>query len=277
MKVAVLGAKGMAGHIVADYLRKQGHEVTTLARSGADINCDVEHSAEFKAAISQLIGYDFIVNCLGVLVADSIAKPDRAVFVNSWIPHHLEFQFRWSGTKIIHISTDCVFDGKKGPYHERSTPNEENAYGRSKAMGELANSKDITMRTSIIGPELKENGTGLLHWFTKLSGDTVQGYTDAWWNGITTLQLAKCIDKWMQHPAATGIYHVVNNDVSTNKYELLNTINGVYGLGKTVIPVSAPKPVNKILIDTRKEVQWGIPDYRTQLEELYNYKVEKTV
>lgn len=277
MKVAVLGARGMAGHIVADYLSKNGHTVTRLARSGADINCDVENLNQFKNALEQLSEYDFIINCLGVLVADSIAQPDRAVLINSWLPHHLEFQFRWTHAKIVHLSTDCVFDGKKGPYHERSDPNEGNAYGRSKAMGELNNAKDITFRMSIIGPELKEDGTGLLHWFTKRSGDTVQGYTDAWWNGITTLQLAKCINKWMHNPAPTGIYHLVNNDVSTNKYNLLQTINEVYGLGKTVVPVLGPKPVNKILLDTRKEVDWGIPDYRTQLKELYNYRIEKTV
>jgi dTDP-4-dehydrorhamnose reductase len=160
-----------------------------------------------------------------------------------------------------------VFDGATGRYVETDGHTEMNAYGRSKSLGEVNNAKDITFRMSIIGPEVK-NGTGLLDWVRKNPEQTIPGWDNAWWNGITTLQLAKCIDRYVHNPKIAGIYHVVNNSVNINKYELLCLINEVYDLGKTIERTTGPKDVNKILVDTRHEFDFGIPDYHTQLTEL---------
>jgi dTDP-4-dehydrorhamnose reductase len=123
---------------------------------------------------------------------------------------------------------------------------------------------------SIIGPELK-NGTGLLDWVRKNPSNDLPGWDNAWWNGITTLQLAKCINQYIQDPKISGVYHVVNNNVNINKYKLLCLINEVYSLGKTITRTSGPKSVNKILVDTRKEFDFAIPDYYTQLAELRDF------
>ena len=163
-----------------------------------------------------------------------------------------------------------MFDGKDGHYAETDAHTEMNAYGRSKSLGEVNNSKDITFRMSIIGPELK-NGTGLLDWVRTNPANELPGWDNAWWNGITTLQLAKCIDRYIRNPTITGIYHVVSNSVNINKYELLCLINNVYNLDKTVVRTSGPKDINKILVDTRHEFDFGIPDYRTQLAELRDF------
>lgn len=271
MKIAVFGASGMAGHVITKYLKECGHQVTTVARANADVEMDVESTRRMQMILAHLQDYDYVINCIGLLVKDSIERPDRAAVLNSWFPHYLEFWFKQTKTKIIHLSTDCVFDGKTGNYKEGDPHTEMNAYGRSKSLGEINNGKDVTFRMSIIGPELKPNGTGLLLWATVTEETKLNGYVDAWWNGITTLQLAKCIQKHIENPRVTGVYHLVNNSNSINKYDLLCLINEVYGLGKTIVKSTGPKLANKILVDTRLEVDWGIPDYRTQLTELRDY------
>lgn len=265
MRITVLGANGMAGHVVISYLRQQGHKVDAVDRT----RLDVENLASIMEFFDQLDA-DFVVNCIGLLVQPCIQRPDRASVINSWFPHYIEFRLKDTATRVIHLSTDCVFDGTKGFYIETDTHTESNAYGRSKSLGEVANNKDITFRMSIIGPELK-TGTGLLDWVRKNPADDLPGWDNAWWNGVTTLQLAKCIDQYIQDPKISGVYHAVNNNVNINKYELLCLINEVYGLGKTISRTSGPKSVNKILIDTRKEFDFAIPDYRTQLAELRDF------
>jgi dTDP-4-dehydrorhamnose reductase len=265
MKITVLGANGMAGHVVASYLAQQGHEVDAVTRD----QLDIENPISVMAFFDQL-NTNFVVNCIGLLVQPCLQRPDRASVINSWFPHYVEYQLKDSRTRLIHLSTDCVFDGSTGNYVETDAHTEMNAYGRSKSLGEINNNKDITFRMSIIGPELK-NGTGLLDWIRKNPNNELPGWDNAWWNGITTLQLAKCIDRYVQNPCISGIYHVVNNAVNINKYELLCLINEVYNLDKTVIRTSGPKNVNKILVDTRKEFDFAIPNYRTQLTELRSF------
>lgn len=265
MKITVLGANGMAGHVVTSYLAQQGHDVDAVARDRLDIENPISVVAFFDC-----LETDFVVNCIGLLVQPCIQRPDRASVINSWFPHYVEYRLKDSQTRLIHLSTDCVFDGARGHYTETDTHTETNAYGRSKSLGEVNNAKDVTFRMSIIGPELK-NGTGLLDWVRKNPATELPGWDNAWWNGITTLQLAKCINRYVHNPTISGIYHVVSNAVNINKYDLLCLINDVYDLGKTVIRTHGPKDVNKILVDTRHEFDFAIPDYRTQLIELRNF------
>lgn len=265
MKITVLGANGMAGHVVSSYLTQQGHDVDAVGRD----QLDVENPISVVAFFDQLQA-DFVVNCIGLLVQPCLQRPDRASVINSWFPHYVEYRLKDTATRLIHLSTDCVFDGTTGRYSETDAHTEMNAYGRSKSLGEVNNAKDITFRMSIIGPELK-NGTGLLDWVRKNPDQTIPGWDNAWWNGITTLQLAKCIDQYIRNPKIAGIYHVVNNSVSINKHELLCLINEVYNLGKTITRTTGPKDINKILVDTRHEFDFGIPDYRTQLTELKSF------
>ncbi len=273
MNIVVLGAHGMAGHVISKYLKSQGHSVIDVARTGADISVDFEHRHSVDQMFDQLQldRVDYVINCVGLLVKDSIDRPDRAACLNSWLPHYLEHCLSTTSVKLVHLSTDCVFDGAKGNYTETDPHSETNSYGRSKSLGEVNNAKDITFRMSIIGPELKATGTGLFNWFVNRSGAEVSGWENAWWNGVTTLQLAKCIDRYMQNPVISGVYHVVNNNVKINKYELLCKINEIYNVGKTVIRTTGPKPVDKILVDTRQQFDFGIPDYTVQLTELRDF------
>jgi len=272
MKILVMGSNGMAGHMIVKFLRSKNYKVETAARNNADFIIDIENlkdTANFLDSIKN--DYDYIINCIGLLVKDSNDRPDRAAIINSWFPHAIEHALKDSRTRLIHLSTDCVFDGKKGEYVENDIHTEMNAYGSSKSLGEINNNKDITFRMSIIGTEIKANGTGLLAWFLRQSPNEVPGWENAWWNGITTLQLARCIDQYINDPNISGIYHLVNNDNKINKYELLLKFNEIFKANKTIVRTEGPKPVNKILIDTRKEIDFQIPDYTTQLNDLMRF------
>ena len=124
------------------------------------------------------------------------------------------------------------FSGKEGSYTEDSFKNGIGFYAQSKALGEVINTKDLTFRTSIIGPELKQNGIGLFHWFMNQSGD-VSGYKEAFWSGVTTIELAKAIDQAIDQKL-TGLYHLVNNN-KISKYDLLDYINTVFRNDKILI------------------------------------------
>lgn len=272
MKILVIGSNGMAGHVIARYLKQQQHQVVTVARDNADFLIDIENTDGVKILFSTLEkDFDFVINCIGLLVKDSNDRPDRAAIINSWFPHYLEHVYKDIYTKIIHLSTDCVFDGKKGDYVEDDVHTEMNAYGSSKSLGEINNSKDVTFRMSIIGTEIKTNGIGLMNWILTNPNIELQGWDNAWWNGITTLELAKCIDKHISDPIITGVYHLVNNENKINKYDLLLKINAIFNLNKKIVQTQGPKPVNKILVDTRKLVDFGIPSYDTMLLEMKNF------
>jgi dTDP-4-dehydrorhamnose reductase len=265
MNVTVLGARGMAGHVVTKYLQQQGHNVTAVTRDDLDVENQQQVTSFFDS-----LNTDFVVNCIGLLVKDCIDRPDRAALINSWFPHYVEHRLSNTHTKLIHLSTDCVFDGKQGNYFETDTHSESNAYGRSKSLGEVNNSKDITFRMSIIGPELK-NGSGLLNWALTNPNNELPGWTNARWNGITTLELARCINMYINQPTISGVYHLVSNNVRTNKYELLCKINQTYQLGKTVVATQGPKDIDKVLVDTRKEFDFKIQDYDQQLAEMRDF------
>jgi dTDP-4-dehydrorhamnose reductase len=145
MKVLVIGANGMAGHVVAKYLKQQNYNVHTVARSDADFHLDIENVSDVTQFFNNIDSYDYVINCIGLLVKDSNDRPDRAAIINSWFPHYVEQVLKNTATKLIHLSTDCVFDGSDGPYSEQAVHSERNAYGRSKSLGEINNAKDLTM------------------------------------------------------------------------------------------------------------------------------------
>jgi len=270
MKITVLGSQGMAGHMITKYFQKQGYSVATVARNNADFNLDIENTAAVEDFFTNYTNCDWMINCIGLLVNDSEINPARALLVNSWFPRFLEKNFLTTQTRIIHLSTDCVFDGTTGFYKETDMPTESNMYGKSKAIGEIINNKDITFRTSIIGPELKSNGTGLFEWTVNKSSQNISGWYDSHWNGMTTLQLAKCIENYIRRPVCAGLYHLVGGQ-SITKFDLLDIIVREYKLDKIVAAVKGPKPINKILVDTRQCLNLDIPNYQTQICELRSY------
>lgn len=264
MKILCVGSNGMLGHMAMKYFHD--HDITGTTRQDFDIT-DVNAVARFFSSHGE--GFDYVINCAGMLVSDSRDNIGAAVLVNSWFPNFLQITYKNSKTRVIHVSTDCVFDGIRGNYREQDIPTETNAYGRSKAMGEIINHKDITLRTSIIGPEISDHRSGLLDWVVNRSSREIQGWEDSWWNGVTTLQLCRVIEQVMGRTDTNGLYHVASAPI--NKYELVRTIAEVYDLDKEITKTKGPKPINKILINTRHEIEFSIPPHRNQLLQLKRF------
>lgn len=269
MKFLVVGCNGMAGHIISIYLKEQGHNVTGYAREQSRfVDTVIGDAADFEFLKKTVLtgGYDTVINCVGLLNQFAENNHARAVLLNGYLPHYLAFITKDTDIQVIHMSTDCVFSGKTGGYTEESVPDGTLFYDRSKAIGELEDEKNITLRNSIIGPDIKEKGIGLLNWFMK-QNDTVNGFTGAIWTGQTTLQLAKTMEQAAER-RAYGLYNAVPNE-SINKYELLKLFNSY--IRKTPIEIVPMDKfvADKSLIRTRYDgFDYQIPGYGTMIKEL---------
>lgn len=268
MRFLVLGASGMAGHVISIYLNEQGHQVDGFSRRPIDyvnsINGDVRDTEKLKQLIEHGC-YDAVINAVGVLNQFAEADKEAAVFLNGYLPHFLAKITENISTQIIHMSTDCVFSGKTGPYTEKSFPDGESFYERTKAIGELEDNKNLTLRNSIVGPDINENGIGLLNWFMKQE-EPVNGFTTAMWTGLTTLQLAKIIEVAARERAHGLVNMVYEKNIS--KYELLIFINKyIRNNSVTVTPYDAFS-LDKTLIRTNFDFNYIVPDYETMVSEM---------
>lgn len=267
-KFLILGVNGMAGHVIAKYLMEQGHEVVGFARQES-IFCktiigDARNREDIKLAIESR-EFDYVVNCIGVLNKYVDAHLSDGIYLNSCLPHFIAECVAEKDTKLIHISTDCVFEGLKGKYTEEDIPDATSYYGRSKALGEVKDEHNLTIRTSIIGPEIKENGIGLFHWFMSQNGE-VSGYEKVLWSGVTTLQLAKAIEQDILTPQ-TGLYHLVNNDF-ISKHNLLHLFNRYCRQNHILIKGNQSVVSDKTLLNTRKSQPFEVPSYESMIKEM---------
>ena len=267
MKILVIGASGMAGHMITTYLKEQHHDVATLSgHHPYDQNTTIIDITDTKALTTYLNthSFDTVINCVGLLIKAAEKDPAKAILINAYFPHFLSSFYAQTQTKVIHLSTDCVFSGEKGPYTENSIYDGTLFYDRTKALGELINSKDLTFRMSIIGPDRSPSGVGLLNWFLQQQ-DTLYGYRKVYWNGITTLALAKAIDAALTKPL-TGLYHLVPKEPIT-KYDLLNLFQQTFSTPVTILPCDTPA-TNKVLLNTRTDFTHEVPPYPEMLQDL---------
>lgn len=258
----------MAGHTISLYLKEKGHDVTGFARKDLKLVKTIIGDATNQAQLVESIksgDYGYIVNCIGVLNRYAEKNKSEAVLLNSYLPHLLEDITKKTKTHVIHISTDCVFSGKRGQYTENDLRDGETFYDRSKALGEIENDKDFTIRTSIIGPDMNSEGIGLLNWFLQKKGN-VQGYTKVIWTGITTLQLAKVIEQAAKKEAH-GLYNLVP-EKGISKYDLLVLCKKYLRSDDIQIKKSGIPILDKSLKRTRYDYGFCIPDYETMIIEL---------
>ena len=271
IKILLLGATGMAGHVAYHYLKETNkYEILDVVFRNKLTADSIVLDVTDKHATEELIKTvkpDIIVNCIGILIKGSRQHPDNAIYINAYFPHLLERLSSEIDAKLIHISTDCVFSGKKGNYSEYDFKDADDVYGRSKALGEVDNDRDLTLRTSIIGPELKQNGEGLFHWFMHQEGK-VNGFTDAIWGGVTTLELAKAIDKAIDNNL-TGLVHL-SNGTGINKYDLLNLFRTIWNRNNIDINPFEGHAVDKSLQSSTK-FNMNVPSYSAMLDELKNW------
>ena len=261
-KILILGSDSMAGHIIFNYFNDQ-NDFEVYGLTGSEfINGDDAYKIKLER-----INPNIIINTLRIVVDACEDSPEVALYLNSYFPKIIEKQYINSKTKIIQLSTDCVFSGKRGGYREDDVPDGWSNYSRTKFCGEIVNNKDLTIRTSYIGPNLIDISEELFDWFLKQE-DTVFGYNNAYWNGITTLELAKSIDKLIKLNIS-GLYHLASHDI-ISKYELLSFFNKKWkSCMLKIIEVNLDNKIDRSLMDTRGKVK--IINYEKMFDELYVY------
>lgn len=270
-KVLILGSTGLIGHQVYNYLEENSnYELVNISYrkklNENSILLDARDEEKFIKTI-EVIRPNIIINCIGILINNANKKPENAIYINAYMPHRLMKLSNDIDAKLIHISTDCVFSGqKKEPYIETDEKDGKDTYAKSKGLGEIINDRHLTLRTSVVGPELKTDGEELFHWFMMQKG-TINGYTKAIWSGVTTLELARAV-KWAIEENITGLYHVTNN-TSINKNDLLNLFKKYTKKDIEIIAIDG-KEVDKSYIDTRKEINYTIPSYDEMIRNMIN-------
>lgn len=268
MKILVLGAGGMAGHVISSYLTEEDFSVDTVsAHNKFNENTTLLDVTDQHALDTYLKKnkYDVIINAIGVLVKKSEERKDLSTYLNAYLPHHLEHIFGSTGTKIIHLSTDCVFSGHNAPYKEDSPYDGQLFYDRTKALGEIINNKDLTFRMSIIGPDSQESGIGLFNWFYAQTGE-ILGFTNAIWNGITTIELAKAIKAAIEQDL-TGLYHLVP-ETNISKHDLVTLFKQKFTREDITIKPDNRISLDKTLLNTRQDFQYTVPSYPAMVTEM---------
>lgn len=266
MKVLVLGSQGMLGHVVERHFQDKGHTVKGTSRSGNDgtYSFDVMKNIQDIESFIDDFKPDVVINCVGILNKVAEDNKSLAVMANSYLPHYTNELCRTKGVKFVHISTDCVFDGKEsGGYTEDSFRTAVDFYGRSKALGEINDDTSITLRTSIVGPDKNQNGTGLFQWFMGQEGKT-GGFDKVIWTGVTTIELAKAIEKAIENNL-TGLRHVVNNEM-IDKYNLLSLFKTHFNK-EIEIERKSDYVSNKSLVRTT-DFDFNVPSYDEMVKEM---------
>lgn len=282
-KVLIFGVNGMIGHAVYDYLNiKQRYHVVGVAHrpiddrnikrmDGAryylDVCCPKQVDQCLKAAQP-----DIVINAQGLLIKASERNTLDAFQVNSQFPIRLSKIASQMGYKVIQLSTDCVFSGIKGAYNEQSEPDGTSAYAISKALGENITPSDLLVRTSVVGPELRADGTGLLHWFLSQQG-TVKGYVNTFWTGVSSLELARGIDQMITQDIS-GIYHFVPRE-RISKYDLLLLFQASWP-EKSLEIVSKVEPhSDKSLVNSRDDLSFEVKSYNTMVRKLKEWIIQR--
>ncbi len=268
MHYLIFGVNGMAGHIIAQYFTEKGHNVIGFARQQSPICDTIIGDACNRVDVENALNkaeYDVVINCIGILNKAVDEKPSNGIYLNSVFPHLLAEKLQDTDKKLIHISSDCVFSGARGGYAETDIPDSMSYYGRTKALGEILDEKNLTIRTSIVGPELKPHGTGLFHWFMKQK-DSVEGYKKVIWTGVTTLQLAKNIEEDITIQK-TGLYHLVNSQTIC-KYELLGLFNTYCRKHPLAVKENYTVSSDRSLVDTVQGQRFSVPGYEQMVQEM---------
>ena len=282
MRILLLGGSGMLGHRLWINLRTE-HEVWVTVRSNGNEFPDVaEFPREFVRPMVDALYFDqvtralasiqpdLVINCIGLIkqMGHLARDPLFSISLNAMFPHRLSLICRTAKIRLIHISTDCVFSGKKGNYEETDQSDAEDLYGRTKFLGELHYPHCVTLRTSIIGRELKSH-LGLIEWFLSQTG-TIRGYTRATYTGFTTDEISHIIQDYViPNPSLSGLYHVSSDPIS--KYDLLLLAREAYKKEIEILPDNEFF-CDRSLISTRFREQTGYqpPSWQEMIEKLAN-------
>jgi dTDP-4-dehydrorhamnose reductase len=265
MTVLLFGSTGMLGSYILNYFREN------LDVHCINCNAEIDTFEELKSNLKPRSNKgDIVINCIG-LIPQSVSNctSEKYLKINSIFPKYLDIICTQLNLKLIHITTDCVFDGQNGNYTESSIKNETGIYGISKSLGENLQNACI-IRTSIIG-ETSGNriNNSLLEWLKSNKNKTVNGYTNHIWNGITCLQLAKFIyNIIITNSLWNGIRHI-HSPTPISKYDLICILNEIYNLNIIIMPIKTNKTINRTLASIHIVT---IPELSLQIKEMYNFR-----
>lgn len=246
MRILILGGDGMLGHQLLKSLAPR-HEVRVTLRQDLEVyasyqlfNNDNAYAGIDVRSLERLteVLADFrpeaVINAVGIVKQRPTAKESiPSLEINSLLPHRLSVLCKAVDARLIHVSTDCIFSGKKGNYQESDPSDAEDLYGKTKFLGETQDDHCLTLRTSIIGRELSRSKS-LLEWFLAQSG-TIRGFTNAVYNGFTTLEMSRIIENMLvYYPEASGVYQVSSDPIS--KYDLLLLFREKLGIMVEIVP-----------------------------------------
>ena len=287
MRIIILGGTGMLGNQLWRYLPSCFPDTFVTIRNGRGDygnnslyqsdrvieNVDVS-DLNALTGVLKAIQPNVILNCIGLTKRrEEPDNPIPSIFLNSLFPHHLAKLSGDIGARVIHFSTDCVFDGGAGHYKDNSMTNATDLYGRTKALGEITAGHVLTLRSSFIGRELRD-GTELLEWFLAQQGE-VKGFKNAIYTGLTTLELSRVIEHLLRgYPDASGLYNVSSEPIS--KYDLLKLIAGKMRPGMKVLPEEQFR-CDRSLDSTRfrKVFDYNPPNWEAMVDKLsQKYKGE---
>lgn len=284
MKILVLGASGMLGNAVTRLLSEcSQYEVWGTVRSAhvrsyfppavaqrliPEINVE---NLDSLAAVFAQTRPDVVINCVGLVKQlGSANDPLQALPINAMLPHRLARLCEIAKARLIHVSTDCVFNGRRGNYRETDPCDALDLYGRSKALGEVVYPHAITLRTSIIGHELS-SAHGLVGWFLSQQGE-IKGYKRAIFSGLPTVELASVIrDRVLDHPQLSGLYHVAAAPIS--KFDLLTLVAKAYGKSINIEPDAAVVVDNSLNADKFAEATGYVaPSWPELVRRMHEFK-----
>ena len=257
-KVLVIGSTGMLGRTMEKYFKSQGYIVCVLNRKDLNLSSCSWDELEDKIIESDC---DVAINCAGLIVQRKDTPVEDFLMVNSIIPRWLANICEQQNIELYHPTTDCIYDGSKGPYEEDEPYTENGIYGVSKSLGEPSNCAVI--RSSIIGEE-ENNKLSFLEWVRNNAGNTVNGYTNHLWNGVTCLEMCKIIDEIIKSDTYfKGTKHYYSPTVS--KADMVNYVNEIYDLGITVNSMSAgdgvvDKSLRSRYTESRKDLKEQIKE-----------------
>jgi len=260
MRLLILGGEGMLGHKAFQVLSQRFETYATFREvNGLWKHFPMYRSADPARLLAGVDALDFhsvvramarvrpdvVINCIGIIKQVKEARdPIISLTINSLFPHHLADLCVATGARLFHMSTDCVFSGRKGNYTEDDIPDAEDLYGRTKLLGEVNRPGCLTIRTSIFGRDFLKQ-SALLEWFLKNRGGQVKGYKNAIYSGFPTQVLARIMADIIEYyPELSGLYHIASQPIS--KYELLVKIRDAMNLDIAIEPYDDP-PCNRSL------------------------------
>lgn len=262
LKILILGSTGLVGNAMAKHFMNTSYNVSITHRNSV-VKLNEESIYYDPLDNIKIQGkFDYVINCIGILKPNVGNNISHTIFINALYPHLLANWCEENQARLIHISSDCVYTGHKGQYVETDVHDALDIYAKTKSLGE--SSKAMTIRTSVIGEEI-HNHSSLIDWTKSMAGKQVNGYTNHYWNGITTKQYAKVceqiISEGMFDP---GIHHVFSTTL--NKYEMLREFNDKWNLSLDIQQFETEKLVDRSLSTIKKlNAELNIPTFKEML------------